>query len=68
MVKLMAFRPTTLERAFDLARSGECAHVDDILKRLNAEGFGTQQVSGPSLIRQLRELCAHNFTVACARS
>jgi hypothetical protein len=56
----MTPRPTTLERAFDLARSGDCAGVADVVKQLSDEGFGTEQITGPSLIRQLRELCAHH--------
>ena len=53
----MSFRPTTLERAFELARSGDCANVGEIVKRLSNEGFVTQQVTGPSLLRQLRDIC-----------
>lgn len=51
-------RLTALERAFELARSGECHGTDEIRKRLNAEGYSGQQVTGPTLLRQLRELCA----------
>lgn len=51
-------RPTALERAFELARSGECASVSDIRVRLKAEGLSANQIEGPVLIRQLRDLCA----------
>jgi hypothetical protein len=51
-------RATSLERAFELARSGECANVSDIRQRLQAEGLAANQIEGPILIRQLRELCA----------
>lgn len=48
---------TPLERAFDLARSGQCEGVQDIRLRLRAEGLSDAQIWGPSLTRQLRELC-----------
>jgi LmbE family N-acetylglucosaminyl deacetylase len=54
----MQNRLTALERAFELARSGECHGTDEIRKRLNSEGYSGQQVTGPTLLRQLRELCA----------
>ena len=47
---------TPLERAFELARTGTHPTVEDIRKQLRAEGFPTDQVFGPSLLRQLREL------------
>jgi len=53
----MPHRPTALERAFDLARSGECATVQDVRQRLKADGYSDAQVSGPMLTKQLRELC-----------
>ncbi len=54
----MDFRPTPLERAFTLANSGTCSGVDDIRRQLRAEGYPVQSIEGPTLIRQLRELCA----------
>lgn len=53
----MTNRPTALERAFELAGSGTCASVDVIRKKLKAEGYADAQITGPSLIRQLRDLC-----------
>ncbi|HEY5409852.1 MAG TPA: hypothetical protein VIJ94_03900 [Caulobacteraceae bacterium] len=53
----MDFRPTALERAFALARSGEYAGVAEVRKQLKAEGYSDQQVNGPALMRQLRDLC-----------
>ena len=47
---------TSLERAFDLAASGSCAHVADIKKRLRDEGYSVEQVTGPRLEAQLRAL------------
>ena len=46
-----------LERAFELARSGECMTVTDIKDRMKAEGLSTNDLVGPFLLRQLRELC-----------
>ena len=50
---------TTLERAFDLARSGTCAGVPEIRLALKRERFDQVEahLSGPSIVRQLRSLC-----------
>jgi hypothetical protein len=48
---------TALERAFALARSGTCLGIADIKKRLAEEGHAINQIDGPALQRQLRELC-----------
>lgn len=53
----MTFRLTALERAFELAKSGEYATVSEVTKQLKAEGFSISQITGPSLSKQLRELC-----------
>ena len=53
----MISRPTTLERAFALARSGEYPGVSEIKAQLKAEGFALQQLEGASLMKQLRDLC-----------
>ena len=47
---------TPLERAFQLARSGQHASVDAIRKQLHKEGYSTSQLFGPALRKQLREL------------
>ena len=49
---------TALERAFQLARSGHMATVDDIRKRLKQEGYDERVVldGGRSLTTQLRGL------------
>jgi len=48
---------SALERAFQLARSGRVAKVDDIRKQLKQEGYNESAVDGgPSLQSQLREL------------
>jgi hypothetical protein len=52
-------RPTTLERAFALAQSGDYASVLDIRVQLRSEGFEQVEahLAGPSISRQLRALC-----------
>ena len=47
---------TALERAFQLAESGMCGSVDEIRKKLLREGYSQDQVTGPSLHRQLAEV------------
>lgn len=49
-------RPGAIQRAFELARSGECSSIRDLRDRLTAEGFSASQLEGPTLIRQLREV------------
>ena len=56
----MTHRLTPLERAFELAQSGTCHDVSAIKVSLLSEGYSTAQLTGPSLIRQLRTLCASN--------
>jgi hypothetical protein len=53
----MTFRTTPVERAFELARSGDCANIAALRKRLKSEGISQAQIYGPFLIRQLRVLC-----------
>ena len=50
---------STLERAFTLARSGECASVAHIRTRLKGERYDQVEahLQGPSITRQLRLLC-----------
>jgi hypothetical protein len=51
---------TTLERAFQLAKSGDCASVAQIRERLKKEGYSDWQshTKGPSIRAQLNALCA----------
>lgn len=63
MVRLVRFdgmdpRKTTLERAFELARLGECKDVTAICQRLKIEGYDGRQIEGAVLRRQLRALIA----------
>ena len=55
----MVARPTTLERAFELARSGEYATAREISDQLRSEGYwdATVQLDGPALRAQLKKLC-----------
>jgi hypothetical protein len=49
----MDSRPTTLEKAFQLARSGKCLSLGDLMKKLRVEGYDTFQIQGPILKKQL---------------
>jgi hypothetical protein len=50
---------STIERAFQLARSGVCASASDIRSRLTREGFSSvnEHLGGPSIRRDLNTLC-----------
>ena len=52
----MSNRPTALERAFQLARSGRPNTIQDIKKILGSEGYLAAQIEGQALHRQLRAL------------
>jgi len=54
----MDSRITELERAFQLAKSGECRSVDEIRKKLSSEGYYATQVTGKGLLRQLQGIIA----------
>jgi hypothetical protein len=47
---------TALERAFQLARSGECVSVPAVKKQLRTEGYSVAQITGPTLAKQLLAL------------
>jgi len=50
---------STVERAYELARSGSCGTVDDIRRALTAERYPSVQahLAGPSIRRALLALC-----------
>ena len=50
----------TLERAFQIARSGSCATIGDIRKRLDGEGFANidNQLDTLAIRKALTRLCA----------
>lgn len=52
-------RLSTVERAYQLARSGQCRNVDELRTRLTREGYEAVQahLSGPSIKRDLAALC-----------
>ncbi len=52
----MDYRRTPIERAFELARSGDYSSVSDIRRMLVVEGYELYQITGPSLLSQLRKL------------
>jgi hypothetical protein len=47
---------TELERAFQLAESGDCRSVEEIRKKLISEGYYAAQITGKTLLRQLQAL------------
>ena len=55
----MSNRLTTLERAYQLAESGECASVSEIKQRLTAEHYTDVQgqLYGQTITSALRKLC-----------
>ena len=53
MFSVMDHSITALERAFHLARSGNCSSVQDIKKRLVAEGHSVTKITGKVLSKQL---------------
>ena len=63
----MDSKVTALERAFQLARSGRMATIDDIRKRLKQEGYDERVVAdgGRSLTTQLRGLLRAAWAETC---
>ncbi len=62
----MTFRPTTLERAYQLAREGRCRTVGDIKIQLKLEGYERirESLYGGTLNAALRELCRAHYAPA----
>ena len=50
----MKIHVTALERAFQLASSGLYSTPEEIKRKLNAEGYYGNHLTGPQLIKQLR--------------
>ena len=48
-----------LERAFELAKAGDCTSIDDIRRRLKAEKYSQvdAHLAGATVRRQLLDLC-----------
>ena len=55
---------TTLERAFELARSGYYASMKELQRALAAEGYAQKQLTGPLLFEQLRKLIKASKTAS----
>jgi hypothetical protein len=51
----MVDKPGAVERAFQIADSGQVATVSEIKRALNNEGYLAYEISGPTLSRQLGE-------------
>ncbi len=49
---------STLERAFELADSGEITSMDGLSRALNQEGYSLTMLTGPLLMKQLRSRIA----------
>lgn len=60
---MSSHRPTTIERAYQLAREGGCRSVGEIRHRLSAEKYERIQESlyGPSVTRALKALCQQHY-------
>ena len=48
--------PTAIERAFQLAKSGDCLSIAEIRTKLKKEGFTLEQITGGALTKQLTKL------------
>lgn len=64
----MSIRPTTIERAYQLAASGECAGVGEVRSRLQAEGFSNiaGHLYGSTITAALRTRCKTAYTPPAA--
>ena len=62
-------RPGTVERAYELARSGPCTNLDEIRSQLKREFHESvdSHLGSPSLGRQLRQLCAQRLALEPAQ-
>ena len=45
---------TPIERAFELARSGQCRSTTEIKQALKSEGYVVETLTGATLLKQLR--------------
>ncbi len=52
----MQLRMTTLERAFELAGSGDFDNIYSLKQRLSHEGYVVDQLTGPVLLAQIKSL------------
>ena len=49
----MEAHKSPLERAFELARTGQFATLSSLVQRLSWEGYSASQIEGPQLKKQL---------------
>ena len=61
-----SYRPQPLERAFQLADTGEYMGAADIRQQMLKEGLAVDQVFGPVLLNQLRTRCRKAREAAAA--
>ena len=47
---------TALERAFQIAKSGDCKSISDLRKQLRKEGYSLDKITGRTLFKQLEAL------------
>lgn len=66
----MTFRPTTLERAYQLAESGACRTVSDVKQALQSEGYDRIQDSlyGGTITAALRKRCQEHYVGGASES
>ena len=62
----MTFRPTTIERAYQLAESGTCRTISEVKAALADEGYSSiqDQLYGLSVSKALRDRCNANYVAA----
>lgn len=60
---------TTIERAFELAKSGQWATLEELVRQLQKEGYNGHQIEGDTLRKQLRALIrTHNKDAAAGKA
>jgi hypothetical protein len=55
-----SFLPNIVQRSYELARSGTCAGIEEVRRRLRSEGYAdatAQLTASPSLRKDLTRLC-----------
>lgn len=61
----MTFRPTLIERAYQLAESGTCASLKEVEQQLASEGFATlaiqTQLHGGTIGADLLKRCKASY-------
>ena len=57
---------STIERAFQIADSGKASSIDEIARHLGREGYSSAVLTGPTLLKQLRERIAAGRAAAAA--